>query len=67
MVLHFWYQLTRVVPDKGPLNGCSNNETHLPIYHPFTFVLTAVFQETWVSQFPLGFLPSLVPEKNLWG
>jgi len=18
----FWYQLTRVVPDKGPLNGC---------------------------------------------
>jgi len=22
MVLPFWYQLTRVVPDKGPLNGC---------------------------------------------
>jgi len=22
MVLHFWYQLTQVVPDKGPLNGC---------------------------------------------
>ena len=22
LVLHFWYRLTRVVPDKGPLNGC---------------------------------------------
>ena len=22
MVLPFWYWLTRVVPDKGPLNGC---------------------------------------------
>jgi len=22
LVLHFWYQLTRVVLDKGPLNGC---------------------------------------------
>ena len=22
LVLHFWYQLTWVVPDKGLLNGC---------------------------------------------
>jgi len=22
MPLPFWYRLTRVVPDKGPLNGC---------------------------------------------
>jgi len=22
LVLPFWYLLTRVVPDKGPLNGC---------------------------------------------
>jgi len=22
LVLPFWYQLTRVVPEKGPLNGC---------------------------------------------
>ena len=22
LVLPFWYQLTRMVPDKGPLNGC---------------------------------------------
>jgi len=22
LVLPFWYWLTRVVPDKGPLNGC---------------------------------------------
>jgi len=22
LVLHFWYRLTRLVPDKGPLNGC---------------------------------------------
>ena len=23
LVLPFWYRLTRVVPDKGPLNGCN--------------------------------------------
>jgi len=23
LVLHFWYQLTCVVPEKGPLNGCA--------------------------------------------
>ena len=22
LVLHFWYRLTQVVPDRGPLNGC---------------------------------------------
>ena len=22
LVLPFWYQLTQVVPEKGPLNGC---------------------------------------------
>jgi len=22
LVLPFWYQLTRVIPEKGPLNGC---------------------------------------------
>jgi len=22
LVLPFWYRLTRVIPDKGPLNGC---------------------------------------------
>jgi len=22
LVLHFWYWLTRAVPEKGPLNGC---------------------------------------------
>jgi len=22
LVLPFWYQLTRVVPEKGPINGC---------------------------------------------
>ena len=28
LVLPFWYQLTQVVPEKGPLNGCVcvNNE-----------------------------------------
>ena len=24
LVLPFWYRLTRVVPEKGPLNGCSS-------------------------------------------
>jgi len=22
LILPFWYRLTRIVPDKGPLNGC---------------------------------------------
>jgi len=46
LVLPFWYRLTRVVPDKGPLNGC---------------VCVCVlqfngrfFQDTWVGQFPFG-------------
>jgi len=26
LVLPFWYRLTRVVPDKGPLNGCSTSK-----------------------------------------
>ena len=25
--LYFWYRLTRVVPDKGPLNGCVRIKT----------------------------------------
>ena len=25
LVLPFWYRLTRIVPDKGPLNGCSSS------------------------------------------
>ena len=27
LVLPFWYRLTRVVPDKGPLNGCAFGDT----------------------------------------
>ena len=29
LVLPFWYRLTQVVPDKGPLNGCMYVTTHL--------------------------------------
>ena len=38
--LPFWYRLTRVVPDKGPLNGCvcvrvcvSNRDRKLERFH----------------------------------
>ena len=30
LVLPFWYRLTRVVPDKGPLNGCVYSQIGLP-------------------------------------
>ena len=30
LVLPFWYRLTRVDPDKGPLNGCVCVNMHLP-------------------------------------
>jgi len=35
LVLPFWYRLTRVVPDKGPLNGCSSSSSS--IYHHSKF------------------------------
>jgi len=31
LVLSFWYQLTWVVPDKGPLNGCEVEEQSITI------------------------------------
>jgi len=33
LVLPFWYRLTRVVPDKGPLNGCVCVYTPLGLRH----------------------------------
>jgi len=33
LVLTFWYQLTWVVPDKGPLNGCVCVYTHGNLFH----------------------------------
>jgi len=32
LVLPFWYWLTRVVPDKGPLNGCVCVYIHIYIF-----------------------------------
>jgi len=32
LVLPLWYQLTRVVLDKGPLNGCSNSSRINMVY-----------------------------------
>ena len=49
--LHFWYRLTRVVPEKGPLNGCvcvcvcSCIQPTQPTAH-----FTAIIQVTCVSQ-----------------
>jgi len=33
LVLPFWYRLTRVVPEKGPLNGCVCVCITLPLAH----------------------------------
>jgi len=34
LVLPFWYRLTRVVPDKGPLNGCVSWHFISPLLFP---------------------------------
>jgi len=34
LVLSFWYQLTQVVPDKGPLNGCVCVCVYLSLFLP---------------------------------
>ena len=36
LVLPFWYRLTRVVPEKGPLNGCVFKMLYL-LYHVSCF------------------------------
>jgi len=36
LVLPFWYRLTRVVLDNGPLNGCVCVPLHL-VFHRFRF------------------------------
>ena len=46
LVLPFWYQLTRVVPDKGPLNGCvcvwvAGKTVRSSLAHPALSALTA--------------------------
>ena len=38
LVLPFWYELTQVVPDKGPLNGC--------MYYYYYFLLCHIWQHT---------------------
>ena len=58
LVLPFWYRLTRVVPEKGPLNGCvcMCNSTKLwYIKHPFTKLLHAELARSLKENF-LGHL-----------
>ena len=38
LVLPFWYQLTWVVPDKGPLNVCSSSSYPCKNHHWFTAI-----------------------------
>jgi len=33
LILPFWYWLTRVVPDNGPLNGCSSSSSIMYIWY----------------------------------
>ena len=43
MVLPFWYQLTRVVPDKVPLNGCMRMYVCMYQYSFFLQIFPTVF------------------------
>ena len=41
LVFPFWYRLTRVVPDKGPLNGSVFSVTKVRLHHTqFTFIVS---------------------------
>jgi len=42
LVLPFWYRLTLVVPEKGPLNGCVCVFTHEPQKHDENEVISAI-------------------------
>ena len=43
LVIPFWYRLTGVVPEKGPLNGCMYHLKHPVNFSKFTAVFCAVF------------------------
>jgi len=43
LVLPFWYRLTQVVPDNGPINGCSNKQPSQNT-HPFNGPLSGTTQ-----------------------
>ena len=53
LVLPFWYQITRVVPDEGPLNGCVCvcvcvcNYTHT---HPFNGPFSRTTRVIWYQK-----------------
>jgi len=47
LVLPFWYRLTWVVPDKGPLNGCS--VVLLMIIILWGFYITSAIDSSYVS------------------
>jgi len=55
LVLPFWYQLTWVVPEKGPLNGCScvNLDTAVQFADP-DFLVECKISAIW-RRFPLIF------------
>jgi len=43
LVLPFWYRLTRVVPDKGPLNMCVCSRAHVCVYDALSLTCTVLF------------------------
>ena len=59
LVLPFWYRLTRVVPEKGPLNGCvcvyvRNLSIHI-------FIMLSVQKKKFASA-----IPKFLPWVNIW-
>ena len=44
LVLHFWYRLTRVVPEKGPLNGCVCGAEHIYGVNRMSTTMTLAWQ-----------------------
>jgi len=56
LVLPFWYRLTQVVLDKGPLNGCvcvSSASLHMMVHSQRTHVRGMAYQMALVSSYQL--------------
>ena len=67
LVLPFWYRLTRVVPDKGPLNGCVCVCVSPAGWLPSTGISSGTLCSVIDYWLPLPFTHCHRPEKQLRG
>jgi len=63
LVLPLWYRLTRVVPDKGPLNGCVCDCPHCILYCHLLHRITCHCAVDEILQGLAGLLKVLIPAK----